>query len=275
MKKILFFVAVFFALASCYGLSGEKGNGVSVDSELEVEEFASISIPSFVDVYYTQTADGSQRITLTCDENLLEYYSVAVEDEVLVVRVRRGIVVNPKVKTYVTVCSPVLRGVKLSGSGDMFIDGPVVAGGFDFPVSITGSGDFNASGSIQCLSFSSSLSGSGNCLVQGAVLAASPATIKITGSGDCSLGGLVTNSTEIRIGGSGDVDIDGLTSDKVFVSVAGSGDCSLSCKASGDIEVRISGSGDVILSGTARSISNVSNTGSGRFDMKHLILSGN
>ena len=120
MKRIILAIAATLGLCACEtGLFGEIGNGVSITQEIEVGDFDRISIPDFVDVYYTQGAD-QQCVTLTCDENLFEYYHIEVKDEELIVYCK-GSFYN-KIDTYLTVCSSSLKGVKLSGSGDLYIE---------------------------------------------------------------------------------------------------------------------------------------------------------
>ena len=85
MKRIVLAIAAILGLSACEtGLFGEVGNGISMTQEIEVGDFDRISIPSFVDVYYTQSSD-QQCVTLTCDENLFEYYHIEAKDGELIV----------------------------------------------------------------------------------------------------------------------------------------------------------------------------------------------
>lgn len=251
MKKFAFLaVAAIVTFCSCiWDVIGERGNGVSVDTTIEVPEFSSISVPSSIDVYYTQTS-GAQSLTLTCDENLLEFYLIKVEEGALVVTTKPGVSVRAKVKTYLTVNSPVLEAVKLSGSGDVFIGSPVTTKG-SFDIKISGSGDVVADDAIQCHSFSARTSGSGDAFVAG-VLSATAAEFKSSGSGDLSS--------------------NGVTAENVSVSLSGSGDCNLVCKDAGIVSVRISGSGDCTLTGTAASLADIKTSGSGDLNVSGLVV---
>ena len=101
MKRIILAIAAILGLSACEaGLYGELGNGVSMTQEIEVGDFDRISIPSFVDVYYTQSSE-QQSVSLTCDENLTEYYKIQVRDGELIVDCRRSF--YNKIDTYVTV----------------------------------------------------------------------------------------------------------------------------------------------------------------------------
>ena len=251
MKKFAFLAAAAVVVfCSCiWDVVGEVGNGVSVDTAIEVPEFSSISVPSSIDVYYVQTPSG-QDITLTCDENLVEFYLIKVENGALVVTTKPGVSVRPKVDTYLTVYSPTLEAVKLSGSGDMFIGSPITAKGL-FDIRISGSGDVKAEEIINCHSFSARTSGSGDAFVAG-VLSATAA--------------------EFRSSGSGNLTSNGVTAENVLVALSGSGDCKLNCKGAGIVSVKISGSGDCTLTGTAASLAGISISGSGDLDVSGLVV---
>lgn len=246
MKKNALILIASLVLTSCLDVLGESGNGVSVQQVIEVGEFDSISVPSYIDVYYTQTP-GAQSLTLTCDENLVTYYAIVVENGTLKVKTKPNVSVRAKAKTFLTVNSPTLNELRLSGSGDVFIDGPIVADK-DFSVSISGSGDCKVNGTVRCEGFSAHTSG----------------------SGDTFLAGIVAGSAEFKDTGSGDIKSTGVTADNISISLSGSGDCSLECKDAGVISVKISGSGDVTLKGNARSLGNISLTGSGDLNVSGL-----
>lgn len=246
MKKNALILIASLVLTSCLDVLGESGNGISVQQVIEVGEFDSISVPSYIDVYYTQTP-GAQSLTLTCDENLVTYYAIVVENGTLKVKTKPNVSVRSKAKTFLTVNSPTLNELRLSGSGDVFIDGPIVADK-DFSVSISGSGDCKVNGTVRCEGFSAHTSG----------------------SGDTFLAGIVAGSAEFKDTGSGDIKSTGVTADNISISLSGSGDCSLECKDAGVISVKISGSGDVTLKGNARSLGNISLTGSGDLNVSGL-----
>ena len=248
MKRIILAIAVTLGLCACEsGLFGEVGNGVSMTQEIEVGDFDRISIPDFVDVYYTQSSD-QQCVTLTCDENLFEYYHIEVKDGELIVYCK-GSFYN-KIDTYLTVCSSSLKGVKLSGSGDLYIEEALTTED-DFTIETSGSGDVDI-----------------------ASMTASSTIVSLTGSGDARIGSMTVSSAEFKSSGSGDIEADEVKAESISIKTTGSGDCSLCCKDSGTLSVQISGSGDVILRGTARALINISQTGSGEFNMAGLTLSG-
>ena len=248
MKRIILAIAVTLGLCACKsGLFGEVGNGVSMTQEIEVGDFDRISIPDFVDVYYTQSSD-QQCVTLTCDENLFEYYHIEVKDGELIVYCK-GSFYN-KIDTYLTVCSSSLKGVKLSGSGDLYIEEALTTED-DFTIETSGSGDVDI-----------------------ASMTASSTIVSLSGSGDVEIEKIEAESATFRSSGSGDIEVDNLTAESIKVATTGSGDCTLRCKDSGTLDIQISGSGDITASGTARAIVNISTAGSGEFNMSGLTLSG-
>ena len=246
MKSILFLTAMV-ALSSCQLLDVEVGNGNSIDTVINAGEFDSISSCCSLDIIYTQT-EGNPGVTLTCDENLVGYYRIVVEGGTLVVDTKNFVMIRPKVKSYLTINSPSLEGVSVSGSGSCQITSPLTSAG-DIDFTVSGSGSIHAEGKVECREFSSTISGSGKINVSGVL--ADVAKFKGTGSG----------STRVEL----------LTADKVSVTLSGSGGINLACKDAGDIDVSISGSGSARLNGNARSLKS-STSGSGRVDSKNLTL---
>ena len=248
MKRILLILAAA-ALSSCVllNMNYQIGNGVSAETTLEIGEFDSISSCCSLDLIYTQK-EGAQSVVLTCDENLVEYYDIRVEDGTLIIDTKRGTSINTKVKSYLTVTSPRLDYLKLSGSGDCEITSAITTDG-DFNFKVSGSGDIEADGSVICKNFYSSVSGSGNIDVVG----------------------VQAESAEFKDSGSGDIEVDSITAEDITIKMSGSGDIALICKNAGYINASLSGSGDLILSGSALSVqSNI--TGSGRVQSNELTI---
>lgn len=248
MKRILL-IAATVALASCnfLGLSYHIGNGVSVDTAIEVEEFDSISAGCSLDVVYTQSAQ-SQSVVLTCDENLVEFFNIRVEEGTLRIGTKPGTSINTKVKSYVTIVSPKISSIKASGSGDIEITSPLVTDS-EFSFKVSGSGDIEADDVVTCKDF----------------------TCTVSGSGNIEVAGVLAESASFKDSGSGDIEVDALTAEDISVKISGSGDITLKCQNAGYIDASLSGSGDLVLSGSARSVqSNI--TGSGRVNSKNLTI---
>lgn len=261
--KTLFAVVLSAAVISSCGYLGihvVRGNGVAVETVIDVDGFSHVSLPAAVDVDYTLSS-GERSLVFTCDENLLEYYNIHVEGNTLVVGVRPGVMgLSPKVKTVLTVKAPVLEGVIVSGSGDCVVHGPVAVDGA-FSLMCSGSGDISVSGPVRSAAFTAATTGSGDISV-GTVDAVSSAELRSSGSGDISIGSLVADPAEIHTSGSGDITVKGITAGTITAHSSGSGDIGLKCVDAGIVHASTSGSGDIRVSGTARGI-NSKSTGSG------------
>lgn len=150
----------------------------------------------------------------------------------------------------VTVYSPVLNEVHMSGSGTFHDENGHRASG-NVRYSCSGSGGVSI-GRLECASFDTHLSGSGNLSIGD--LVCSSANISTSGSGGMTVRRLFsTGNLGIRISGSGY----GLV-DEANVK---------------DVEVRISGSGSVKINGHARDVATyISGSGSvmGDLDFRHL-----
>ena len=233
MKRIICVFAAFAMLCmfarSCvfvYNANVIKGNGVSVTDTLDLGGFNSIDIFGSMDVYYTQ---GPQKVTLTADENLIEYYDIDVKGGELVVKVEKGVSISPKCRSFITVSSPDLNGVKITGSGDCRITEGLRNEG-EFTFTVVGSGDLYAD-SIVCGGF----------------------TATVAGSGDVEVDALTCRTTTLSIKGSGDIEIGCKDAGDVSVNIAGSGDVRLNGTAS-SLSQKIAGSGDIHASGLQLSI---------------------
>ena len=246
MKKLLFLSALA-ALTSCQLVDIEVGNNVSVNTEIKVGEFDSISNRCSLNIIYTQAA-GEPGVVLTCDENLIGCYDIRVEGGTLVVDTKNNVIIRPKAKSYVTVTSPSLDGISVSGSGSCRVTDSMSSDG-DIRFKVSGSGSIHVDGTVECQSFSSTISGSGRI----------------------NLSGVLADAASFHGSGSGSTSVELLTAGKVSATLSGSGSLRLYCQDAGDIDVSISGSGSVRLSGNARSLKS-SSSGSGRVDSKDLSL---
>ncbi len=191
-------------------------------------------------------ASGSEDVTITTGKaasvvatgpsERLDHLDIRVEGGVLKIGHKGnnwGWGVNND-KTRITVTMPSLKGLRLSGSGDVTAD---KGSGPNFSVEVSGSGDVRI-GSIDATEVALSTNGSGDIAAAGRC---ANLRVSISGSGDMALEGLSCANADIRIAGSGDVAASASTTAKV--SVAGSGDvrikggarCSISKAGSGDV----------------------------------------
>ncbi|MGO9831883.1 MAG: head GIN domain-containing protein [Myxococcaceae bacterium] len=143
-------------------------------------------------------------------------------------------------KNSMALTMPDLRGVSITGSGNVEVQGFERNG--DVALSISGSGDITYSGKSSAM------------------------TVSIAGSGNVSLAGS-TGSLSVAIEGSGDLKGESFTAKNASVEVDGSGDAALHI-AGGAVQFAVNGSGDIRWSGEASVVSAVTR-GSGSIQKSH------
>ena len=220
MKKALSVILTVALAVSCSFTINSKivrGNGVEATRSYDLPTFTAIHVAGSMDVIYTQ---GPQGVVLNTDENLLDLYTVEMSGSTLKISTKSGYSIFPKTKTFVTVSSEDLKGVKISGSGECDIKGPLSTNG-EFVFAVSGSGDLEAE-DINCKAFS----------------------VRISGSGDVEVDALTAKSTDLLINGSGDIKINCKDGGDITAKINGSGDIALSGKAR-SISSKVNGSGSV------------------------------
>jgi len=143
-------------------------------------------------------------------------------------------------KNTATLTMPDLRGVSISGSGNVDVAG--FDQGASLSLAISGSGDITYSGKTSALSVA--IAGSGN--------------VKLAGS---------TATLSVTIEGSGDFKGSDFSAKNVSVSVDGSGDAEVRVTG-GAVQFAVNGSGDIRWWGEANVVSAVTH-GSGSIQKKH------
>ena len=123
MNKIT--IAVFGALVAliggCNWTVGLGGNGHVTTDQRTVGEFAELQAGGSFDIVWR---NGPASLSITTDENLLQYIENSIEGNRLRLRTRERI--SPTHGIKVTVSSPVRNGAKISGAVDLTV--PEIAG---------------------------------------------------------------------------------------------------------------------------------------------------
>jgi len=198
-------------LAGCYAHGRLWGSGVIVREERKVPEFDRIHVMGSMDV--DALVGHQQKVVVSADDNLIADVVTEVDGDVLVVKMEPGSYhFSGPVK--VRLCTPDLREVTISGSGDARVRNMA---GSSLRLAISGSGDIHAEGDVERLE--AKISGSGDMRLGD--LRARAAKVKISGSGDMHL--WVTDELEGSVYGSGDVRVHGTPAVTAWRS-AGSGD---------------------------------------------------
>ena len=170
----------------------------------------------------------------------MERLSVQRSGETLVIKSKSGgfsFSFDDDTPLTIYITSPDLTGVKLTGSGDFDVDGPLDTDVLD--VALEGSGDIDFN-SVVC----------------------DHAKIRMSGSGDIDIKDIKAQTVSCEVNGSGDVDLGlnrvGVSTLKVF----GSGDIEAKMYDCGTSDCSVFGSGDITLKGTLRSLNqNVKGSG--------------
>jgi uncharacterized protein YaiE (UPF0345 family) len=209
--------------------SGIKGEGPTVERNLQLNNFEGITLAFSGNVYLKQ--GSSQSVKVVGQQNIIDNIKTDVSNGHWKIGFDRPVRNHDKLEIYITI--PTLNKAVVSGSGN-----------------ISSEGKFSASGDAYV-----GVSGSGNVSLN---LSASSIETKISGSGNINLDGS-TNDMSIQISGSGNVRAYELAAANCSVSISGSGGAKVN--VNDDLSVRISGSGDVFYKGRPRVKSKVSGSG--------------
>jgi hypothetical protein len=231
MKKILFALitlAIGLSLFSCANIACTKGNGEILSKVVEMDGIKRIDVKGSGYVYLKQ--GDNENIEVKTDENIFEYVSVEINNDVLEIA-SHGVICPTELTYYIVVKDP--DQVRLSGSSDMFIEN-----------------------SLNTERFEIIISGSSDILID--EINSTDLSFKISGSGDIKAAGS-SNNTQISISGSGDVNIGELKTEKLDVNIRGSGD--VKANVANELNTKISGSGDVRYYGDPKVETKISGSG--------------
>lgn len=241
-------VVLGIAATSC--VAGKKLSGQMVSRTQKVDYYNKVKSMSFVDVVFTQGKTPSARIE--GDKSVVDCVEVKQVGDELVVGVKKGTSMNyngdAKLKVYLT--SPDLVAVTLFGSGDFDAKGSLDTDDLDIKVNGSGDAEF---GKLVCDNFSCLMLGSGDVDVR--QVDAKQSQLTVNGSGDVKMSLSNAESVDIKVNGSGDVRARCSRCSSIGCLVNGSGDVAMSLADCGDVSCTLNGSGDVELSGNARSLS--------------------
>lgn len=236
MKKLALIIGVLLSLNSIAQWNWFKveGNGVYKKETREVGSFSGIATSGSWAVMLAY--GNSNSIEIEGDENLLEYIETKVENGKLHIRAKKNGNIRSKNKIVVYVSISQIKGLYVSGSGD-----------------IIGKGKFSNAGTTNI-----GVSGSGNIKLDFDRFDGIDASV--SGSGGIILKG-TSNAIDARISGSGNINCKEVVSDDVTASISGSGN--IRVQANTSIDARIAGSGSVFYTGGAKNV-RTHKAGSGR-----------
>lgn len=219
LKQLLivpFAFAITFSHAQFWGNKTIKGNGNVTTVTRTTTDYDGVRCAGSMDFKLVEGNEG--KIMITGESNLLEYVVTEVKNGSLIVKIEDGKSLKQSNNKTILITIPYedIESVSLSGSGDVWNDG-----------------------TIKASSFSTSVAGSGDVVLN---INSVHTTANVLGSGDLTLKGKVIN-LKTSVTGSGDFSGYGLEATNVDASVAGSGDIDVNC--SGELKARVAGSGDI------------------------------
>jgi hypothetical protein len=177
---------------------------------------------------------GEYSIVVEAPENIQPYIHTRISGGILVIESERCLR-NRIDEIQVFITMPDISTIKVSGSGNVFVEDPV-----ENDVLFL---DISGSGKITTTSFSdlidSRITGSGNLFLLGKTKKHS---INISGSGHISSYHLEAIETDVRISGSGHASVS--TFENLYVRISGSGN--LYYKGNPHIQANITGSGKIL-----------------------------
>ena len=233
MKKLVVFVSLaagMFMLPSCEKVVGE---GPLVTQNRTVGNFSGLSSEMSGKVNFTIAPD--YKVEITAQQNILDVLNTNVVNGVLHIDFKDNVRVKQHEDLLINITAPYADYFRLSGSGNMNVQGDVAANNLKV-----------------------TLSGSGDIVVQSAVIA-DKIDADISGSGNISIAGGFAVNEDIDISGSGKVEMAGVDAQNAVTHTSGSGDVKLAL--SKNLDAHISGSGSVYYHGNPIISTHISGSG--------------
>lgn len=237
MKKNQLLTIVLVALCSYLMVSCKKkttGEGPSVKQERTVSSFNRIT--SAVDAITYVTQEGSFKLSIEAQQNILDKIETPVLNERLIVRFKKGTRLGSHDPIVVRISAPAIKGLGVEGSGDLQTTNDIVCpDGLDLQ-----------------------LSGSGDLKVKG-IDVGGELTASISGSGSITALSGWANNAKYSISGSGGIYMLPVSVKKVRAEISGSGN--VKTRATETLDVSISGSGNVWYEGNPLITTKISGSG--------------
>ena len=217
MKKFIILILTFLLIAcnACnvhingFGVTA-KGSGNIINDSRELTDFHTVEIVGSMDAVIVSGESFSCNVK--GDDNLVPLVKTAVTNNTLEISTKGSYSTKSPLIVYLTM--PALDEARIIGSGDMTISDVTKD---KVVLTISGSGDITATGSVEVLE--AVVSGSGDLSLQN--LQADHVNVTINGSGDAEV--WANQSISAQINGSGDITYTGSPA-KVDTQVNGSGD---------------------------------------------------
>lgn len=253
MKRIaVIFTVLALLLTSCIkDMICINGNGIIETESRNTSSFNQIENSTVANVIYRQSDEVT--ITVVAESNLLGHIVTENINGNLKVRTDSwNTCLDYNERPVITVTSPSLKNIELSGSGNLIAD---IMSENSLIIKLSGSGKVVAE-SLSCIDLSVINSGSGDIEISEAFC--QDADLNLSGSGDLDISG-TSDKGHFRISGSGDINADEFQINNATENISGSGD--IFTFVINTLTAALSGSGNIYLKGDPTINQNVSGSG--------------
>jgi hypothetical protein len=191
--------AAFLLFTSCGTTTGTttiKGSGNIVTESRSVSGYTALSFSGAGDLNITQ--DDTESLSITTDDNLMEYIETSVQGGTLHIEFSGGVSLDPSEGMDFNISVIELNSVAFSGAGSLEADSLIVAAA-TFDIEVSGVAECNIAGQVE----EQNITASGTLTYDAADFRCSTATVDISGVGDVTV--WVSDTFDVVISGVGDV----------------------------------------------------------------------
>jgi hypothetical protein len=235
MKKLSALLLVSILIVFCSSCEKVIGEGPSVTENRSIANFSSVASSISADVYYEQSPDF--KVEITAQQNIVDVIETHVINNELVIKFKDNVRVKRHENISVKISSPVTHGLRISGSGNLVVNGSINT--TDMVLGLSGSGNINVH-TLNSSSLNAGISGSGSITILNGT--GTTENLTISGSGNMDLINIEASAVHTTTSGSGEMRVN--ASKTLDVTISGSG--SVTYRGNPLVNTRISGSGRVI-----------------------------
>jgi len=232
-KSLVLLAAAIFIFSSCRKVVGE---GPLVTQNRTVGNFSGVSSEMSGKVYFAIAPE--YKVEITAQQNILDVLNTNVVNGILHIDFKDNVRVREHEDLLINITAPYADYFRLSGSGNMNVQGDVAAN--NLKVTLSGSGDISVQNAVIADKIDADVSGSGNISIANG--SAVNEDVDISGSGKVEMAGVTAQNAVTHTSGSGDVKL--ALSKYLDANITGSG--SVYYHGNPIISTHISGSGRVI-----------------------------
>lgn len=202
-----------------------KGSGklVTKAEDFSATPFTALSLPSTLNAEFIPTT-GAMRVEIITSDNTQQYAQVTVADGSLIVAWDEKLHIQDN-QAVVRVYAPTLGAFRMTGTADCTVTKGFTASNLE--VTILGTGDFQALGTVQATTFALKNSGTGDSEFQSLFLKGN-ADLQSAGTGDNTIQEMQVGDLVINNIGTGDIEVVKLKGANLAVTSSGTGDITLS-----------------------------------------------